>query len=174
MQIEPSDPVIAFNLSHVLMKLGDWQEARRYLTKVLALDPNYAEAWYNLASIARDHKDVEAARRYLQKAIAADPIYPDPVYNLALLEFDCRRVRRGGTPLGALPRARPRLRLGPEGKAGAAADRPDGQPAGRQDRPKGRRAASRRAMNFLVTGRRMLQRACFSRTVPARRWTRRS
>lgn len=86
--IEPADPVIAFNLSHVLLKLGDRQEARRYLTKVLALDANYAEAWYNLAGIAREQGDLEAARRHLSKAVAADPTYADPLYNLALLEFD--------------------------------------------------------------------------------------
>ncbi len=34
-EIEPKDPVVAFNLSHTLLKKGDWQEARRYLNKVL-------------------------------------------------------------------------------------------------------------------------------------------
>jgi tetratricopeptide (TPR) repeat protein len=88
LESEPSDPVVAFNLSHALLKSGEWREARRYLNKVLKLDPTYAEAWYNLASIARDQQDHEAAKRHLRKAIAADPGYPDPLYNLALLEFD--------------------------------------------------------------------------------------
>lgn len=86
--IEPRDPVIAFNLSHAFMQLGNSAEARRYLHKVLNLDKNYAEAWYNLAAIARERKDIPAARRHLQKAIAADPTYPDPLFNLALIEFE--------------------------------------------------------------------------------------
>ena len=59
----------------MLLKLGEWREARHYLNKVLALDPGYAEAWYNLAGIARDQNDNDAARRYLAKAVAADPAY---------------------------------------------------------------------------------------------------
>jgi tetratricopeptide (TPR) repeat protein len=86
--IEPRDPVIAFNLSHAFMQLGNASEARRYLHKVLSLDKNYAEAWYNLGSLARERKDMSAARRHLQKAIAADPTYPDPLFNLALVEFE--------------------------------------------------------------------------------------
>lgn len=90
--IEPTDPVIAFNLSHVLLKLGDRAEARRYLTKVLALDPGYAEAWYNLAGIAREAGDPDAARRHLANAVSADPTYADPLYNLALIEFDAGHI----------------------------------------------------------------------------------
>ena len=86
--IEPRDPVIAFNLSHAFIQLGNASEARRYLHKVLNLDKNYAEAWYNLASLARERKDMAAARRHLQKAITADPTYPDPLFNLALVEFE--------------------------------------------------------------------------------------
>ncbi len=87
-EIEPQDPVVAFNLSHALLKSGDWKEAQLFLNKVLALDPRYAEAWYNLAAIARARKEFDAAKRHLRNAIAADPGYPDPLYNLALLEFD--------------------------------------------------------------------------------------
>jgi tetratricopeptide (TPR) repeat protein len=86
--IEPHEPVIAFNLSHVLRQLGEREEARRYLTKALALNPDFAEAWYNLASLAREADDLGSARRHLRRAIAADPRYPDPLYNLALLEFE--------------------------------------------------------------------------------------
>lgn len=86
--LEPHEPVIAFNLSHVLRQLHEPQEARRYLTKALALDPDFAEAWYNLASLARERNDLDAAHRHLRKSMAADPRYPDPIYNLALLEFE--------------------------------------------------------------------------------------
>lgn len=86
--IAPNEPVIAFNLSHALMRQGDFREARHFLTKVLRLAPDYAEAWYNLAKIAREENEDAAAKRHLQKAIAADPTYPDPLYNLALIEFD--------------------------------------------------------------------------------------
>jgi tetratricopeptide (TPR) repeat protein len=86
--MEPHEPVIAFNLSHVLRQLGEPEEARRYLTKALVLDPNFAEAWYNLASLAREADDIDSARRHLRRAITADPRYPDPLYNLALLEFE--------------------------------------------------------------------------------------
>ncbi len=86
--MDPRDPVIAFNLSHALLQLGDMQGARRVLDKVLALDRNFSEAWFNLGCIARKENDSSAARRYLRKAIQADPDYPDPIYNLALLEFE--------------------------------------------------------------------------------------
>jgi tetratricopeptide (TPR) repeat protein len=88
LELEPDDPVIPFNLSHVLLHRGEWQEARRNLLKVLRLDPGYSEAWYNLAAIARDRGDRRAARRHLQRAIAEDPEYPDPIYNLAHLEYE--------------------------------------------------------------------------------------
>jgi tetratricopeptide (TPR) repeat protein len=86
--IDPRDPVIAFNLSHVLLQQDDLEGARRALNKVLALDRNFPEAWFNLASIARRQNDIAAARRHLAKAIEVDPYYPDPIYNLAHLEFD--------------------------------------------------------------------------------------
>ncbi|MGH6924521.1 MAG: tetratricopeptide repeat protein [Propylenella sp.] len=86
--MDPRDPVIAFNLSHALLQLGDLQGARRTLNKVLTLDKRFAEAWFNLASIARRENDRATARRHLMKAIEADPDYPDPIYNLALLEFE--------------------------------------------------------------------------------------
>jgi tetratricopeptide (TPR) repeat protein len=86
--MDPRDPVIAFNLSHALLQLGDLQGARRMLDKVLTLDRNFSEAWFNLASIARRENDLAAARRHLKKAVRADPDYPDPIYNLALLEFE--------------------------------------------------------------------------------------
>ncbi len=86
--MDPRDPVIAFNLSHVLLQQGDLDGARRALNKVLSLDRKFPEAWFNLASIARRQNDPAAARRHLKKAIEADPDYPDPIYNLALLEFD--------------------------------------------------------------------------------------
>jgi len=86
--LDPVDPVIPFNLSHVLAEQGDLAEARLCLNRVLKLDPGYAEAWYNLADLARRRHDLAAARRHLEKAIAADPRYPDPVYNLALLDFE--------------------------------------------------------------------------------------
>ncbi len=95
-EIEPKDPVVAFNLSHALLQKGERIEARRYLNKVLRLDPRYAEAWYNLAGIAREEGNIESARRHLRQAISADPGYPDPLYNLALLEFDAGSFQRAG------------------------------------------------------------------------------
>lgn len=86
--IDPRDPIIPYNLSHVLIEKGELKEARYYLNKALKLDPGYAEAWYNLAAVAREENDTIAAKRYLEKAIAADAMYPDPVYNLAHLEFN--------------------------------------------------------------------------------------
>jgi len=84
---DPHNPIIAFNLSHVLIEKREWNEARYYLIKALKLDQGYAEAWYNLAAVAREKNDNVAAKSYLEKAIKADPMYSDPVYNLALLEF---------------------------------------------------------------------------------------
>jgi tetratricopeptide (TPR) repeat protein len=92
--MDPRDPVIAFNLSHALMQLDEFEDARRMLNKVLSLDRNFSEAWFNLASIARREGDLATARRCLTKATAADPDYPDPVYNLALLEFEAGRHDR--------------------------------------------------------------------------------
>lgn len=85
--MDPKDPVIAFNLSHALLQEDDLDGARRALNKVLKLDPGFAEAWFNLASIAGREGDPAAARRHLTKAIEVDADYPDPYYNLALLEF---------------------------------------------------------------------------------------
>ena len=89
--MDPRDPVIAFNLSHVLLQQGDLDGARRSLNKVLSLDRHFPEAWFNLAAIARRQDDPETARRHLRKAIKVDPDYPDPIYNLALLEFEVGR-----------------------------------------------------------------------------------
>lgn len=86
--IDPHDPIIPFNLSHVLIEKREWNQAQYYLIKALKLDPDYAEAWYNLAAVARGANNTVAAKRHLEKAIAADPMYSDPIYNLALLEFE--------------------------------------------------------------------------------------
>jgi tetratricopeptide (TPR) repeat protein len=86
--MDPRDPVIAFNLSHAQLQLGELEDAKRTLNKVLALDNRFAEAWFNLAAIARRQDDPEAARLNLKKAIVADRDYPDAIYNLAHLEFE--------------------------------------------------------------------------------------
>ena len=86
--MDPRDPVIAFNLSHVLLEEGDLAGARTALNKVLSLDRRFPEAWFNLAAIARRQNDPGTARRHLETAIETDPDYPDPIYNLALLEFE--------------------------------------------------------------------------------------
>ncbi len=89
--MDRSDPDIAFNLSSVLLQKGDLQGARHTLNRVLAIDPDCAEARYNLAAIARQQNQPDAARRHLEQAIEIDPGYADPFYNLALLEFEAGR-----------------------------------------------------------------------------------
>jgi len=86
--MEPRDPVIAFNLSHAQLKLGDLEGAKRMLNKVMSLDIRFAEAWFNLAAIARMQGDLEAAWLNLKRAIFADRDFPDAIYNLAHLEFE--------------------------------------------------------------------------------------
>lgn len=87
MALDPHDPTIPFNLSTVHDRLGEWQEARNCLTRVLKLDADYIEAWYNLAVLARERIGAAAAARYFEKAIAVDPNYADAIYNLALLAY---------------------------------------------------------------------------------------
>ena len=108
---------------------------------MLALDPNYAEAWYNLAAIARDQNDIDAARRYLSKAVAADPTYPDPVYNLALLEFDSGAYDEAARLWEKYRELDPDSDWGRKAKQGLQLIGLMANQPGAEDRPEGRRAA---------------------------------
>ena len=85
LRIDPSDPVMAFNLGNVLDSSGRPDEAALAYQRALARDPDFAEAWLNLAVLHEQHDRVQKALECYQSALAARPDYPDALYNLALL-----------------------------------------------------------------------------------------
>lgn len=56
--------------------------ARRHLEKAVALDPQFAEAWYHLGKLEETSKPQDALTAY-NKAVAADPKYIPPYEGIA-------------------------------------------------------------------------------------------
>lgn len=85
--LDRGDPIPPFNLANVLWELGRTRDATMYLQLAVAVDPNFAEAWYNLANLMGLEGRHDLERSYLLRAVSADPEYSDPVYNLAMWHF---------------------------------------------------------------------------------------
>ncbi len=64
---------------------GNSKEARKSLEKAVAIDPQYAVAWFRLGALSEQSSQIEDARASYQKALAADPKFATPHASLAAL-----------------------------------------------------------------------------------------
>ena len=62
-----------FMLSYTEIKLGQLEEAKINLLKVVEMDPDFHEAHYNLALLYFDEKNLLEAKNYAEKAVKLNP-----------------------------------------------------------------------------------------------------
>jgi tetratricopeptide (TPR) repeat protein len=79
--MRPRDVDSLFNLACTLLELDRADEARSLLVRAVAIDPDFAEAWFNLSGL----EEGATATQCLERAIAADPQYADAIHDLALV-----------------------------------------------------------------------------------------
>ncbi len=92
-RLDPTDPVVPFNLGNVLDELGRTREAEIAYRQAIAREPDMADAWFNLG-VLQDAMGREAdALASYARAFKSEPAYSDALHNAALLhmrrrEFD--------------------------------------------------------------------------------------
>ena len=86
-RLDPTDPVIPFNLGNVLDELGLAREAEFAYRHAIARSPDIADTWFNLGVLQeRTGREKEALSTY-ERAYAIDPTYADALHNAALLHM---------------------------------------------------------------------------------------
>lgn len=102
-RLDPTDPLIPFNLGNVLDELGLVRDAEIAYRRAIARSPDMADAWFNLGVLTeKAGRDGEALEAY-ERAFAADPAYVDALHNAALVHM---RAGRFALAAGLLDRAR--------------------------------------------------------------------
>ena len=86
----PVSPWPPLNLGTLLVKLGHFDEAEKYLHESLVADPKFAQAHYSLGILLEKQGQDEDAIRELERAVALDAAYAQPHYALG------RIYRRNG------------------------------------------------------------------------------
>ncbi|ESU30671.1 hypothetical protein G3A_21335 [Bacillus sp. 17376] len=72
-QLETLSAESLFMLSFTEIKLGQLEDAKSNLLKVIDIAPDFHEAYYNLALIYFDEKDLTKAQTYAEKAVELNP-----------------------------------------------------------------------------------------------------
>ncbi len=88
--LDPSPPSYVF-MGLCYRHLGKYDEAKGYLKRSLAADPNNVPALFNLGFIARKEGDYPQAEQYLQQAVRLDKNYPEAVFELGSLKMDQKK-----------------------------------------------------------------------------------
>jgi tetratricopeptide (TPR) repeat protein len=78
LQSQPDDPEITLQLVAVLLKRRKFDDARHFLARVLALQPNSAVALYEDGLLLSETGNLEASVNSLRKSIALNPTSLDP------------------------------------------------------------------------------------------------
>jgi len=73
------------NLAVELMKLGEYDDALKFLNVAIANSPGYSSAWSNRAVIWYRRGDLQSAREDAQKALGLDEANTQAQYMLNLL-----------------------------------------------------------------------------------------
>ncbi|WLR56345.1 rhomboid family intramembrane serine protease [Mesobacillus subterraneus] len=72
-QLETLSSESLFMLSFTEIKLGQLEDAKNNLLKVIDMSPDFHEAYYNLALIYFDEKDLDNAQTFAKKAVELNP-----------------------------------------------------------------------------------------------------
>ena len=98
----PDQPVILFNLAHMMNETTLAEEAEPYAVRALLLKPDYAKAWNALCvALCMPYKH-EAARVAVDRALLIDPKLSSAWLNVGVLE---RSAKRFGHAIAAMRRA---------------------------------------------------------------------
>lgn len=84
-QLAPDDPTILNNLANAYKKTQQYELAKHYYLKALALKPEYAQAHSNLASVYDLQNDYKAALTHYKNAVHASPDFAAAHFNLGVL-----------------------------------------------------------------------------------------
>ena len=91
-QMMPSDARPYYHLGKVYASMGRMAEARDYMGRAMALNPNYRPFAYVTLGIAMARDETyEAAAEYFEKALDADPGLCIAIYNLGLCQYNLER-----------------------------------------------------------------------------------
>jgi tetratricopeptide (TPR) repeat protein len=104
LQMEPTDPVLHFNMGNVLFRLGCFVEAVASFEAALRYDPQYAEAWNNLGNTHAELHNWDQAIHSFQRALQFIPNYADAHYNLADIYKRLGKTRESSDHLAAYRR----------------------------------------------------------------------
>ncbi len=90
--MSPADPNICINIGYTLKELKRYPQAKEYLEKALALNPQIFDAAYLLGEIAQQNGDIITAVDYMKQAVAINPDFTEA------LVFIARSLRDQGLP----------------------------------------------------------------------------
>lgn len=74
-----------YNLGFLYQQVGGREEAMRYYTKALRLQPNYAQAMYNLANLYQGAGDMKMALMLYQRLVRAHPRFTLGYLNMGII-----------------------------------------------------------------------------------------
>ena len=129
--IDPHDPIAPFNLANVLREQGQPGAAKLFLQLALAIDPEFADAWYNLALLKEAAGDKQAARSVSRAGDRGRSRLRRPGVQPRQAAVRAGPLRRGEPDVAALPGARSRQRMEPPRALGPAPV-PGARPADRR------------------------------------------
>ena len=72
--------------------LENYEAAQACIEKVLAMNPNHAQALNLKGILAYRNNDRNSAEKYFKRAIASDPGYGEPYTNLAMLQLETKQT----------------------------------------------------------------------------------
>ena len=86
----PKDARKAFQKGEEAVKKQKLDDAMKYYTKAVQLDPKFAMAWCQMGILQAGHGADEEAHKSFEAAVTADPKYVVPYLQLSLLEMSAR------------------------------------------------------------------------------------
>lgn len=92
-ELDPTDPILHFNLGNVLYELDRLDDSAASYRRALEFDSNYAEAWNNLGNVLSVLSRFDDAVDAFQHALRLIPSYADAHHNLADLFARLGRTR---------------------------------------------------------------------------------
>lgn len=89
LRINPKNSLTRYNLGIFYQEQGAIESAMEVYKELVAIDPNYADAYYNMGYIIyTQNKSVEKALEFFQKATITNPGYAEAFYMRGLCQED--------------------------------------------------------------------------------------
>jgi len=87
-----------------------YDEALDLLDSVLALEPQWAEAWYRRATVHFARRDFDAAMRDLRQTLSLEPRHFEAIAGIGIILNETGQARRGLTAIRAALKLHPHLK----------------------------------------------------------------